>query len=77
MLPLFIHSQGMQNHTGMLVTGVEHRAKGMMQKKNRQTPNKRHLTVYCWSEWRESNSRPLEPHSSALPNCATPGFLQR
>ena len=23
-----------------------------------------------WSEWRESNSRPLEPHSSALPNCA-------
>ena len=26
-----------------------------------------------WSEWRESNSRPLEPHSSALPNCATPG----
>ena len=20
-----------------------------------------------WSEWRESNSRPLEPHSSALP----------
>ena len=28
-----------------------------------------------WSEWRESNSRPLEPHSSALPNCATPGCL--
>ena len=27
-----------------------------------------------WSEWRESNSRPLEPHSSALPNCATPGY---
>ena len=26
-----------------------------------------------WSEWRESNSRPLEPHSSALPHCATPG----
>ena len=26
-----------------------------------------------WSEWRESNSRPLEPHSSALPSCATPG----
>src|SRR5699024_2674 len=24
------------------------------------------LTVF-WSEWRESNSRPLEPHSSALP----------
>ena len=30
-----------------------------------------------WSEWRESNSRPLEPHSSALPNCATPGRLAR
>ena len=28
---------------------------------------------HLWSEWRESNSRPLEPHSSALPNCATPG----
>ena len=28
-----------------------------------------------WSEWRESNSRPLEPHSSTLPNCATPRLL--
>ena len=28
-----------------------------------------------WSEWQESNLRPLEPHSSALPNCATPGNL--
>ena len=26
-----------------------------------------------WSEWQESNLRPLEPHSSALPICATPG----
>ena len=25
-----------------------------------------------WSEWRDSNSRPLEPHSSTLPSCATP-----
>src|SRR5699024_7028085 len=32
------------------------------QKKDRQFS----LTV-LWSEWRESNSRPLEPHSSALP----------
>ena len=31
------------------------------------------LDSHLWSEWRESNSRPLEPHSSALPNCATPG----
>ena len=23
--------------------------------------------IFVWSEWRESNSRPLEPHSSALP----------
>ena len=30
-----------------------------------------------WSEWRESNSRPLEPHSSALPNCATPGHCRQ
>ena len=28
-----------------------------------------------WSECRDSNSRPLEPHSSAIPNFATPGFL--
>ena len=26
-----------------------------------------------WSECRDSNSRPLEPHSSAIPNFATPG----
>ena len=31
---------------------------------------------FVWSEWRESNSRPLEPHSSALPNCATPGHCR-
>ena len=29
-----------------------------------------------WSEWQESNLRPLEPHSSALPNCATPGYVK-
>ena len=28
-----------------------------------------------WSECRDSNSRPLEPHSSAIPNFATPGFF--
>ena len=26
-----------------------------------------------WSECRDSNSGPLEPHSSAIPNFATPG----
>src|SRR2546423_15368474 len=25
-----------------------------------------------WSGWRDSNSRPLAPHASALPGCATP-----
>ena len=30
------------------------------------------LSVF-WSECRDSNSRPLEPHSSAIPNFATPG----
>ena len=28
--------------------------------------------VYLWSGWRDSNSRPLAPHASALPGCATP-----
>ena len=28
-----------------------------------------------WSECRDSNSRPLEPHSSAIPNFATPGYF--
>ena len=27
-----------------------------------------------WSECRDSNSGPLEPHSSTLPNCATPRY---
>ena len=27
---------------------------------------------YCWSGRRDSNSRPLAPHASALPGCATP-----
>ena len=29
---------------------------------------------FC-SECRDSNSRPLEPHSSAIPNFATPGYF--
>ena len=39
---------------------------------------RRHSTnwVNCpfWSEWEDLNFRPLEPHSSALPNCATPRY---
>ena len=31
-------------------------------------------TVFSWSECRDSNSGPLEPHSSAIPNFATPGY---
>ena len=27
---------------------------------------------HLWSGWRDSNSRPLAPHASALPGCATP-----
>ena len=30
-------------------------------------------STVSWSECRDSNSRPLEPHSSAIPNFATPG----
>ena len=30
-----------------------------------------------WSEWRDSNSRPLGPEPSALPNCATPRKIKQ
>src|SRR5512133_2579772 len=30
-----------------------------------------HELVVEWSAWRDSNSRPLAPHASALPGCAT------
>ena len=33
------------------------------------------FSAFCWSECRDSNSRPLEPHSSAIPNFATPGYF--
>ncbi len=37
-------------------------------KKTSQTNLQKKVRLGCvWSEWRESNSRPLEPHSSALP----------
>ncbi len=29
---------------------------------------------FCWSGWRDSNSRPLAPQASALPGCATSRF---
>ena len=33
--------------------------------------------LYNESEWRDSNSRPLAPHASALPGCATPRLKNR
>ena len=39
----------------------------------RKIPEQHMLFWYFWSECRDSNSRPLEPHSSAIPNFATPG----
>ena len=38
-------------------------------------PKELMLFRFYWSECRDSNSRPLEPHSSAIPNFATPGYL--
>jgi hypothetical protein len=29
------------------------------------------VLVFAWSEWPDSNRRPLDPQSSALPGCAT------
>ena len=43
--------------------------------KNKKAPNPfgfdapADLNSHLWSEWRESNSRPLEPHTSELQNC--------
>ena len=43
--------------------------------KNKKAPNPfgfdapANLDSHLWSEWRESNSRPLEPHTSELQNC--------
>ena len=31
-----------------------------------------HWIFYLWSGWSDSNRRPPEPHSGALPGCATP-----
>ena len=47
--------------------------------KNKKAPNPfgfdapADLDSHLWSEWRESNSRPLEPHTSELPNRAIYG----
>ena len=35
-------------------------------------PRYRKVSEDFWSEWRDSNPRPLGPEPSALPNCATP-----
>ena len=38
-------------------------------------PKEKNLFRHSWSELLDSNQRPLEPHSSAIPNFATPGYL--
>ena len=57
-----------QNQAVLRAGTVNHRRSLFLQQKNRAS-----ITGYsAWSEWRDSNSRPLEPHSSTLPSCATP-----
>ena len=34
------------------------------------------VRFHLWSAWRDSNSRPLAPHASALPGCATRRRIQ-
>ena len=41
----------------------------------RKNQKEQMLFLVFWSECRDSNSRPLEPHSSAIPNFATPGTI--
>ena len=43
---------------------------------NRKKQKEQMLFLLFWSECRDSNSRPLEPHSSAIPNFATPGNVR-
>ena len=45
--------------------------------RKRKNQKEQMLFLVFWSECRDSNSRPLEPHSSAIPNFATPGFCLR
>ena len=47
--------------------------------KHKEIPHKHcdfriYAIYFVWSEWGDLNSRPLEPHSSTLPNCATPRY---
>ena len=42
----------------------------------KRKPKEQILFRFSWSECRDSNSGPLEPHSSAIPNFATPGKEQ-
>ena len=46
-------------------------------KKSEHIPNLENVVriFLVWSECRDSNSGPLEPHSSAIPNFATPGYF--
>ena len=45
---------------------------GQISNNRKRAPNFIARNPYLfWSEWRDSNSRPLAPHASALPGCAT------
>jgi hypothetical protein len=43
-----------------------------MRKRKRPVPKNWPISLIRWSGRRDSNSRPLAPHASALPGCATP-----
>ena len=42
---------------------------------NRKALKRKRFKAFYWSEWRDLNSRPLDPQSSALPTALHPDFF--
>ena len=51
---------------------VKNSLPGMHPKKYKKIPETLRFQGFCWSEWRDLNSRPLDPQSSALPTAPHP-----
>ena len=75
--PKFINHLSQTNYTNCIARlqrqkKVEHPGNHFRFVKMKKAPKPYGFSAFCWSEWRDLNSRPLDPQSSALPAAPHP-----
>lgn len=71
------HAQPPSRHRTSTTRCFRRSLRSCAEKRQQKRPSLQMTCFVIWSGWRDSNSRPLAPHASALPGCATPRTEKR